>query len=40
MARKHNKKVHIPTRLLLDSRVVVLPIAYHPNFVMLSSLNP
>ena len=25
--------------LLLDSRVVVLPIAYHPNFVMLSSLN-
>jgi hypothetical protein len=27
-------------RLLLDSRVVVLPIAYHPNFVILSSLNP
>jgi hypothetical protein len=26
--------------LLLDSRVVVLPRAYNPNFVMLSSLKP
>jgi hypothetical protein len=25
---------------LLDSRVVDLPMAYHPTFVMLSSLKP
>jgi hypothetical protein len=28
------------TRLLLDSRVVDVPMAYNPTFVMLSSLKP
>ncbi len=27
-------------RLLLDSRVVDLPMAYNPTFVLVSSLNP
>ena len=27
-------------RLLLDSRVVILPMAYNPNFVILSFLTP
>ena len=30
----------IPARLLLDSRVVDVPMAYNPTFVMLSSLKP
>ena len=30
----------IDTWLLLDSRVVDVPMAYNPTFVMLSSLNP
>ena len=29
-----------PSRLLLDSRVVDVPMAYNPTFVMLSSLKP
>ena len=28
------------SRLLLDSRAVDVPMAYHPTFVMLSSLKP
>ena len=30
----------LPLRLLLDSRVVDVPMAYNPTFVMLSSLKP
>jgi hypothetical protein len=30
----------IPIRLLLDSRVVDLPMAYNPTLVILSSLKP
>ena len=29
-----------PNRLLLDSRVADVPMAYNPTFVMLSSLKP
>jgi len=31
---------YITVRLLLDSRVVDLPMAYHPTLVILSSLKP
>ena len=40
MARKRNKKVHIPTRLLLDSRVADVPMVYNLTFVILSSVKP
>jgi hypothetical protein len=33
-------KVLFPSRLLLDSRVVEVPMASNPTFVMLSSLKP
>jgi hypothetical protein len=35
-----NITVRIQRRLLLDSRVVGLPMAYKPIFVLLSSLKP
>jgi hypothetical protein len=34
------EKKHIPSTLLLDSRVVDVPRAYNRTFVMLSSLKP
>ena len=33
-------EIQIPTRLLLDSRGVDVPMAYNLTFVMLSSLKP
>src|SRR5262245_58228522 len=36
----HSRALHVGTRLLLDARVVDVPMMYHPTFVMLSSLQP